>query len=171
MICYFWKSFKLSIKVKIKQQDWESMNFKEIVQRAVNAKAKAGLKSSTMVQDLDICYLRGYRSSNSTALKVQTQKTITKDFHPEKPKVKKTRPTLSWAKASKPSKQARKKRKKKGIMKGGIKNKLWLAPPIQQRSSRRKRKRTNTKMSVKSRVSTVIRRVTMLVFAPNLQKN
>ena len=33
----------------MEQQDRESMDFEEMVQRAVNAKAKAGLRSSTMV--------------------------------------------------------------------------------------------------------------------------
>ena len=68
------------------------MNFEEMVQRAVNAKAKAGLKSSTMVRDLDIHCPRGHCSSNSNASKVQTQKTTAKDFLcPKKPKVKETK--------------------------------------------------------------------------------
>ena len=44
---------------------------------------------------------------------MQTQGITTKDFYTEEPKVKKTRPTLSRAKISKPSKQPRKERKKK----------------------------------------------------------
>ena len=43
--------------VEMEQQDRESINFEEIVQKAVNVKAKAGLRSSTMVWDLDICCL------------------------------------------------------------------------------------------------------------------
>ena len=73
-----------------------------MVQRAVNAKAKAGLKFSIMVWDSDICYLRGHRPSNSTALKVQTQGTTAKDFHLEESKIKEARPTLSGAEASEP---------------------------------------------------------------------
>ena len=49
MICYFQKDLKPFIKIEIKQQDRESMDFKEIVQKAVNVEAKAGLRSSTMV--------------------------------------------------------------------------------------------------------------------------
>ena len=49
MICYFWQSLKSFIKVKIEQQDRESINFEEMVQKAVNAEAKAGLRSSTMI--------------------------------------------------------------------------------------------------------------------------
>ena len=55
-----------------------------MVQRAVNAEAKAGLRSSAMVQDLDICCPRGHRPSNSTISKMQTQGTTAK-----KPRLKK----------------------------------------------------------------------------------
>ena len=89
------------------------MDFEEIMQRAVNAEAKTGLRSSTMVRDSDIRCPRGHRPSNSTASNVQTQETTTKNSYPEEPKVKETRPTLSRAKASEPFKQARKKKKKK----------------------------------------------------------
>ena len=63
-----------------------------MVQKAVNAEAKAGLRFSIMVQDSDIRCCRGHRFSNSTISKVQTQGTTTKDFsRPEKPKPKKTK--------------------------------------------------------------------------------
>ena len=55
----------------MEQQNWEFMNFEEMMQRAVNAEAKMGLRSSTIIQDLDICYPRGHHPSNSTASKVQ----------------------------------------------------------------------------------------------------
>ena len=89
------------------------MDFEEMVQRAINAESKAGLKSSTIVRDSDIRYPRGHRSSNSITSKVQTQGITTKDSHPEKPKVKITKPIPSRAKASDFSEQARKERKKK----------------------------------------------------------
>ena len=88
MICYFRKSFKPFIKIKIEQQNRESMNFEEIVQRAVNAETKVGLRSSTMVRNSDIRCPKNYRFSNSTALKVQTQGTIVKKSKPEKSKPK-----------------------------------------------------------------------------------
>ena len=93
----------------MEQQDRESIDFEEIVQRTVNAEAKAGLRSSSMVRDSDIRCPRGHRPSNSVAAKVQTQGS--KDSHPEEPKVKEVRPTR--AEASEPSKQARKEKKKK----------------------------------------------------------
>ena len=111
MICYFREGLKPSIKVKIEQQDRESMDFEEMVQRVVNAEAKTGLRFSTMVRDSDIRCPRGHHPSNSTAAKVQIQRT--KDSHPEELKVKETRPALSRSKASKPSEQARKEKKKK----------------------------------------------------------
>ena len=113
MICYFREGLKPSIKVKIEQQDRESIDFKEMMQKAVNAESKAGLKSSTMIRDSDIRCPRDHCLSNNTALKVQTQGTTIKDSHPKEPKVKETKPTLSRAEASKPSEQARNEKKKK----------------------------------------------------------
>ena len=46
------------------------MNFEEMMQRAVNVEAIAGLRSSNMVRDLDIRYLKSHRFSNSTDLKM-----------------------------------------------------------------------------------------------------
>ena len=70
MICYFRESFKPSIKVKIEKQNRESMNFEKMVQRIVNVVAKSGLRSSTMVQDLDIRYSKDHHFSNSIPSKM-----------------------------------------------------------------------------------------------------
>ena len=64
------------------------MNFKEIVQKTVNAEAKVDLRSSAMVQDLDIRFPRGHRPSISTASKVQTQGTTAKKLCPKESKSK-----------------------------------------------------------------------------------
>ena len=40
IIWYFYKAFKLFIKVKINKQDQSSTSFEEIVQKAINIKAK-----------------------------------------------------------------------------------------------------------------------------------
>ena len=103
MIYYFWEGLKPSIKVEIEQQDRESIDFEEMMQKTVNAESKAGLKSSTMVRDSDIHCPRGHRPSNSTASKVQTQGTTTKNSHPEELKVKETKPTPPRAEANKSS--------------------------------------------------------------------
>ena len=91
------------------------MNFEETMQKSVNAKAKADLKSSTMASNSDIRCLRDYRPFNSTVSKVRTQGTIAKDFHPKEPKVKEVRPTSSRTveAISEPLKQAYKKKKRK----------------------------------------------------------
>ena len=54
MICYFWEGRKSSIMIEMEQQDRESANFEEMVQRAVNLEAKVGLRSIIMVRDSDI---------------------------------------------------------------------------------------------------------------------
>ena len=54
----------------MEQKDQEFMNFEEIVQRVVNMEAKAGLRSSTMVRDLDAHCPRGHYPSHNTFSKV-----------------------------------------------------------------------------------------------------
>ena len=90
------------------------MNFEEMVQKAVNTKAKVGLRSSTMVRDSDICCSRNQHLSNSTASKVQTQETTAKDFYrPKKPKTKETK--YVYANVAEPSESAKKKDKQKRL--------------------------------------------------------
>ena len=72
MISYFRESLKPSIKVEMEQQDRESIDFEEMVQKAVNAEAKAGLRSSTMVRNLEARCPRGHRLSHNTFSKIQT---------------------------------------------------------------------------------------------------
>ena len=64
------------------------MNFEEIMQRTVNTEAKADLRSSTMVRDLNIRCPKSYHLSNSTVLKMQTQGTTAKESKPEKSRPK-----------------------------------------------------------------------------------
>ena len=71
------------------------MNFEKMLQRVINAKIKAGLKSSIMIQDSDICYPRGHCFLNNTAAKVQTQKTTVKDPQSKKVKTKDPKSILS----------------------------------------------------------------------------
>lgn len=54
----------------MEQQDQEFVNFEEMVQKELNAKAKASIKSNIMVRDLDIYCLRGHCLSNNTTAKV-----------------------------------------------------------------------------------------------------
>ena len=119
MICYFWEGLKYSIKVEMEQQDREAMDFEEMVQRAVNAKAKAGLRSSAMVRDSDICCPRGHRPFNSIASKVQTQGTSAKKPRPEESRTKEAKQAKGKAlapprtNAAEPSEQGKKDGKDK----------------------------------------------------------
>ena len=91
MICYFQKRLKPSIKVEIKQQDREPIDFKEMVQRTVNAEAKVGLRSNTIVRDSDARCPRDNCPFNSTTSKVQTQGTTDKESKPEESRSKKAK--------------------------------------------------------------------------------
>ena len=57
----------------MKQHNWASTKIEEIVQRAVNAKAKADLRSSIMVWDSNARCPKDHHLSHNTSLKVQTQ--------------------------------------------------------------------------------------------------
>ena len=93
MICYFREGLKPFIKVEMEQQDLESMNFEKMVQIAVNAKAKAGLRSSTMVRELDARCPRGHHPSHNTSSKVHTQGTTAKEPRTEESRSKEAKLT------------------------------------------------------------------------------
>ena len=85
-----------------------------MVQRAINAEAKAGLRSTTMVRDSDICCLRGHCPSNNTTSKVQIQGTAVKDSsHPEEPKTKDLKSVLPRDDPAKPAKKENKQKRLK----------------------------------------------------------
>ena len=115
MICNFWESLKPFIKVKIEQQDQVSTSFKEMVQRAVNAEAKAGLKSSTMVWNSDTHCPKGHRPFHNTSLKVQTQGSKNLSC-PKKTKPKDSKSAPLRDNAAKSLKKDNKKDKKKRFL-------------------------------------------------------
>ena len=123
MICYFRKGLKPSIKVEMEQQDREPMNFEEMVQKAVNAEVKAGLKSSTMVRDSDIRCPKGHRPSNSTISKVQTQRTTVEESKPEESRPKELKlaegknPALLRSESTEPGKTSRTDKKREYLKK------------------------------------------------------
>ena len=114
MICYFQKGFKPSIKVEMEQQDQESINFEKIVQRAVNTKVKAGLRSSIMVWDLDVRCPRGHHPFHNTFSKMQTQGSKDSSYF-EKPKLKDMKLAPSRNNVAKPAKKEDRKDKKKRL--------------------------------------------------------
>ena len=88
-------------------------NFKEMVQKAVNTKAKAGLRSSTMVWDLDAYCSKGHCLFHNTFLKVQTQG-FKDSSRPKKLKPKDPKSALSRDNVLElPKKDNRKDKKKK----------------------------------------------------------
>ena len=99
MICYFLENLKLSIKVKIEHQNWEFIDFEGMVQKAVKAEGKAGLRSSAMVWHLDIRCPRGHRPSNSNTSKMQIKGTTTKEPRPDKFRPKEAKPAKEKAPA------------------------------------------------------------------------
>ena len=97
----------------MEQQDRASTSFKEMVQRAVNTEAKAGLRSSTMVRDSDTRCPKGHRPSHNTSLKVQTQGSKDLSRPKEtKPKDPKSAPSHDNV-AKSPKKDDRKDKKKR----------------------------------------------------------
>ena len=123
MICYFWEGLKPFIKVKMEQQDRESMDFKEMVKKAVNVEAKVGLRSSTMVRDLDARCPRGHHPSHNIFFKVQTQ--VSKDSScSKKPKLKDLKPVSSRDDVAELAKKKDRKDKKKKL-----RNQRWKEQP------------------------------------------
>ena len=112
MIRYFWKCLKPFIKVKIEQQDRASTSFKEMVQKAVNAEAKTGLRFSTIVQDSNAHYLKSHRPSYNTSSKMQTQ-SFNDSFRFKETKPKDLKSASSYDNVAKLPKKDNKKDKKK----------------------------------------------------------
>ena len=84
-----------------------------MVQKAVNAEAKASLRSSTMVRDSDARCPRGHRPSHNTSSKVQTQgskdSSRPKETKPKDPKSAPSRDNV----AESPKKDNKKDKKKR----------------------------------------------------------
>ena len=89
------------------------MDFEEMVQRAVNAEAKVGLRSSTMVRDLDARCPKGHHLSHNSSSKVQTQGSSHKDLPRSKElKPKDPKPAPSRDNVVEPAKKEDRKDKK-----------------------------------------------------------
>ena len=95
----------------MEQQDRASTSFEEMVQRAVNAEAKAGLRSSIMVWDADSRCPRDHRPSQNTSTKMQTQDSTAKESKPEESRPKNSKPangkTPGPPRTNKPGKTSR----------------------------------------------------------------
>ena len=76
----------------MEQQDRALTSFEEMVQRAVNAEAKVGLRSSIMIRDADSHCLRDNCLSQNTSTKVQIQGLTIKKFKLEESRLKDLKP-------------------------------------------------------------------------------
>ena len=159
MICYFRKSLKPSIKVKMEQQDWESVDFEEMVQKTVNAETKVGLRSTTMVRNLDICCPQDYRPSNNIISKVQTQGTAAKNF--SRPKKPKTKDPKSVPPGDDPAEPAKKEDKQKRFKCQQERTRELKKTPATGNNIVNAAKKKKSVTPVRLRVSTAIRKATM----------
>ena len=73
MIRYFEEGLKLSIKFEMDQDTFYLDNYEELVVKVVRAKAKAGLRPSFYVREIDQQVLQGNWPAHNTAHIVQTQ--------------------------------------------------------------------------------------------------
>ena len=167
MICYFREGLKPSIKVEMEQQDRESMDFEEMVQRAVNAEAKADLRSSTMVRDLDARCPKGHRPFHNTSSKVKTQGSNDSSRF-EEPKPKNPKPAVSRNNAAEPAKKENRKDKKKKLQNRRQEQNKQTPTTGDNIEAPKKKRRGVTQ--ARSRVLTVIRKAIMPATAPSLQK-
>ena len=85
MIWYFREGLWPSVQVKIEQRGWELDSFEEIVEKAVDTKAKAALKPCSYACDTDQYCLQG---SWPSAAKTSAQGQPMKDPRVEEPKPK-----------------------------------------------------------------------------------
>ena len=68
MIWYFWEGFQPSVQVKMEQRGQELNSFEEIVEKAIDAEAKAALRPCSYARDTNqYCF----RSSQSSAAKTK----------------------------------------------------------------------------------------------------
>ena len=165
MICYFQEGLKSFIKVEMEQQDWESMDFEEIIQRTVNVEAKVGLRSSIMVRDSDACCPRGYRLSHNTSSKVQTQGSKDSSCS-KKPKLKDPKPASSRDNAAELAKKENRKDKKKRPWNQRQKEQ----PPATDTNNEAPKKKKRGVIPVRSCISTAIRKTITPTTASSLQK-
>ena len=121
MIRYFWEGLKPSIKVEMEQQDRASISFKEMMQKAVNAEAKVGLRLSIMVRDADSRCPRDHCPSQNTFTKVETQGLTAKESKPEESRSKESKPadgkTSALPRTNEPRKTSHQDKKKEYLKK------------------------------------------------------
>ena len=162
LIYSFRESLKTSIKFEIEKQDRKSMNFEEMMQKAVNVEAKAGLRSSIMVRDSDGSCSRGHRPSYNTFSKMQTQG-FKDSFHSKKPKPKDPKLAPPRDDVAKPAKKEDRKKKKKRFLNQRREHTGEQTPATGVNSEALKKK-------IKARCFNCNKNATMQMSKPNAQK-
>ena len=136
-----------------------------MVQRAVNKKAKASLKSTIMVWDLDIHCSQSHCLFNNTILKVQTQRITAKDYSRlEKPKTKDLKSAFLHGNIVELAKKKNKQKKFKCWRKCTRKSKETPATSNNIVNATKKKKSVTL---VKSYVLIVIKKVTLPAIIPS----
>ena len=113
MIWYFWEGLRLPLRVKMKHRGREFNSFEELVEKAVNAEAKATLWPRSYTCKTDQYCLWG---SQPLAAKASTQNQPIKDSRVEEPKSRPQKlkaPAPQHSNSIKIFEQARKEKKKK----------------------------------------------------------
>ena len=113
MIQYFWEGLRPSVQVEMEQRGWALDSFEEIVEKTVDAKAKAALRPRSYARDTNQYCFRGSRPS---AAKTSAEGQPMKDPRVEEPKLKSQEQKSLASQRSdsaETSEQARKEKKKK----------------------------------------------------------
>ena len=95
MIRYFREGLRSSIQAEMEQRGRELDRFKELVEKTVDAKAKAVLRPCSYARETDQHYSQGSRLAHSTTAKAQGQGSSIKDPRVEEPKSKPKEPKSS----------------------------------------------------------------------------
>ena len=113
MIWYFRKGIRPSVRVQIEQRSQELNNFKKMVEKTVNAKAKAALWPRSYARNINQFHFQGSQPSTT---KINTQDQPIKDSQVKKPKLRSQKLkalTLQHSDSAETFEQAQKKMKKK----------------------------------------------------------
>ena len=166
MVRYFEKGLKPSIKAEIDQDNFQLLNYEELVAKAVRTKAKAGVRPSSYVQKTDLHCLWGNRPAYTTTHKVQMSGAVNRgdDFKASK--------APASTQKSEPSDKARKNKKKKQYKdkrdSWEFRDSTTLAIVVNAKASRSGRRRRIQKDISGSHITTVTKRDTTQTNVQNL---
>ena len=140
------------------------MNFEEIVQKTVNAKVKASLRSSIIVQDSDVRCPKGHCLSHNTSFKVKTQGSNHKNL--PRSKESKSKDPKSAPPRDNMMELAKKVGEKKSL-KGTSENALGSRKNSPRTLARPQRRKKRGVTLVRLYISSAIRKATMPAIAPS----